>query len=104
MTVVARGPYEAKIPRDDRPRGGYKTAEQELAEALEGTAPHLVNIVAGKVGPQRTLELAKAVRRATTLAVRRHAAEQLAGALALVEQGLDGIPTECVTPEAETDV
>lgn len=80
-----------------RPR--YKTAEQELAEALEGTAPALSNKVAGLIGPTRTLELAKAVRRATDLAVRRHAAEQLAGALALVEEAVDGIPAECVSPE-----
>lgn len=101
MTVTAPGPYEAKFPRDDRPRGGYKTAEQELAEALEGTAPHPVNVVAGLVGPARTLELAKVVRRATTLAVRRRAAEHLADALAAVDTAIDGI---CMCPDYEEAV
>lgn len=84
---------------DDRPH--YKTAEQELADALEGTAPHLTNVVAGLIGPARTLELAKAIARATDLAVRRHAFERLEDALVLVEQGLDGIPEEpdCTSPE-----
>jgi hypothetical protein len=99
-TVTTPGPYEAKVPRNDPPRGGYRTAEQELAEALEGTAPHLTRTVAGLIGPQRTAELAKAVARATDLAVRRHAFEHLAQALVLVEQGLGGIPAECETPES----
>lgn len=98
--TVAPGPYEAKVPRNDPPRGGYRTAEQELADALEGTAPHLTNVVAGLIGPQRTAELAKAIARATDLAVRRHAFDHLEQALVIVEQGLDGIPAECGTPES----
>lgn len=95
MTTVAPGPYEAKIPQNDRPKGGYRTAEQELSEALEGTAPVLARTVSGLIGPARTVELARAVKRATNLAVRRHAFEHLEQALVIVEEGLDGIPPEC---------
>lgn len=99
MTAVETPPYEAKIPRDNPPRGGYKTAEQELSDALEGTAPALSRTVAGLVGPARTAELAKAIVRATDLAVRRHAMDKLADALAVVEEALDEMPPECVSPE-----
>lgn len=99
MTITTPGPYEAKIPRNDRPRGGYRTAEQELSEALEGTAPALTRTVSGLIGPARSVELAKAIRRATDLAVRRHAMDKLSGALAVVEAALDDMPPECEAVE-----
>lgn len=76
-------------------RPHYRTAEQELADALEGTAPALTRKVAGLIGNANTVELAKAIARATDLAVRRHAFEHLEQALILVEQGLEQIPAEC---------
>lgn len=86
---------------DERPH--YRSAEQLLADALEGTAPHLTNVVAGKLGPATTAELAKAVARATDLAVRRRADESTAARLRalyeLIEAGVDGIP-DCSTDEA----
>lgn len=103
MTTTAPGPYEAKVPRDDRPKGGYRTAEQELSDALEGTAPALSRTVASLIGPARTIELARAVKRATNLAVRRHAFEHVAEALAIVEAGVDGIPPECEAIEEKCD-
>lgn len=89
---------------DERPH--YRSAEQELADALEGTAPHLCNVVAGLIGPGRTVELAKAIARATDLAVRRRAdastAERLAALYELVEAGANGIP-DCATDEANLE-
>lgn len=76
-------------------RPHYRTAEQELADALEGTAPALTRLVVEKLGNQRAVELAKAIARATDLAVRRHAFDHLEQALILVEQGLEDIPGEC---------
>ncbi len=76
-------------------RPHYRSAEQELADALEGTAPALTRIVVEKLGNQRAVELAKAIARATDLAVRRHAFERLEEALVIVEQGLEDIPAEC---------
>lgn len=80
-------------------RPHYRPAEQELSDALEGTAPALSRTVAGLVGPARTAELAKAIARAADLAVRRHAMDKLADALAVVEEALGGMPPECVSPE-----
>lgn len=83
----------------DRPH--YRSAEQELADALEGTAPHLANTVAGLIGPARTAELAKAIARAVSLGVRRYSeietAERLAALWAIVEQGVEAIPPDCET-------
>lgn len=78
-------------------RPHYRSAEQELSDALEGTAPALSRTVAGLIGPARTAELAKAIARAADLAVRRHAMDKLAGALAVVEEAIDCIPPECET-------
>ncbi|MEU4391615.1 hypothetical protein [Kribbella sp. NPDC023855] len=82
---------------DERPH--YRTAEQELSDSLEGTAPALSRTVAGLIGPARTAELAKAILRATDLAVRRHAMDKLADALAVVEEAIGGIPPECESAE-----
>lgn len=82
---------------DVRPH--YRTAEQELADALEGTAPALTRIVVDKLGNPRAVELAKAIKRATDLAVRRHAFEHLEQALLIVEQALEDIPAECEAAE-----
>lgn len=89
---------------DERPH--YRTAEQELAAALEGTAPALTKAVAQLCGNAKTVELAKAIARATDLAVRRRAdestAERLAALYELVEAGVDGIP-DSATDEAHLE-
>lgn len=89
---------------DERPH--YRTAEQLLGDALEGTAPHLTNVVAGLIGPGRTAELARAVARATDLAVRRRAdastAERLTALYELIEAGANGIP-DCSTDEHQVE-
>jgi hypothetical protein len=87
---------------DERPH--YRTAEQELSDSLEGTAPALSRTVAGLIGPARTAELAKAIVRATDLAVRRHAMDKLADALAVVEEAIECIPPECEAHESRPDL
>ena len=88
-------------------RPHYRPAEQELADALEGTAPHLANVVAGLVGPARTAELAKAISRAVSIGVRRYSEEETAARLAelwaIVEQGVDAIPADCESVEQRGD-
>jgi hypothetical protein len=74
VTVTAPGPYEAKIPRTDAPAGGYPTAEQELANALEGQAPTLARELAGLLGPVRTVKLAQAIGRAVAVGINRRVA------------------------------
>lgn len=84
---------------DDRPH--YRSAEQELSDALEGTAPALSRKLAGDLGPARTAELAKAIARAVSIAVRRYSevdvAERLAALWEIVEQGIEAIPPDCET-------
>ena len=96
--------YQAKIPRTDAPAGGYLTAEQELAAALEGQAPALAREVAGLIGPGRTVNLARAISRAVAVGIRRRGeqatAELVAGAYDLLVDGLNQI-TECTTSEDE---
>jgi hypothetical protein len=86
---------------DERPR--YRTAEQELADALMGVAPHLAHEVACDLGPARTAQLAKAIDRAVAKAFRDHVdqevAERLHGLWELVQAGAEGIPAECGTAE-----
>jgi pyruvate/oxaloacetate carboxyltransferase len=86
---------------DERPH--YRTAEQELSDSLEGTAPALSRTVAGLIGPARTAELAKAIERAVSIAVRRYSEDETAARLAalwvIVEQGVEGIPPECESAE-----
>jgi hypothetical protein len=86
---------------DERPH--YKPAAQELADALEGTAPALAGKLAGDLGPARTAELAKAIARAVSIGVRRYAehdvAQRLAELQAIVEKGIAMIPPECETPD-----
>lgn len=107
MTITA-GPYEAKLPRTDAPAGGYPTAEQELANALEGQAPTLARELAGLLGPVRTVKLAQAIGRAVAVGINRRAerrtADLVAGAYDLMVAGLDQVTDGCSTPEAETDV
>lgn len=86
----------------ERPR--YRTAEQELADALEGQAPRLAHDVAELLGPARTARLAQTVRRAVAVGIRRRAeqetAERVAGMYDLLVDGLNQI-TECTTSEDE---
>ena len=85
----------------------YPTAEQELSTALEGTAPRLAHDVAEMLGPHRTAELAKVIRRAVAVGIRRRAeqttAELVAGAYDLLVTGLDQVTDGCTTSEVETD-
>lgn len=87
-------------------RARYRTAEQELAEALEGLAPHLSQVVAKALGPVKTIELAHAVGRAVAAGVRRRATqdtyERLTGLYELLEAGLDGV-ADCSTDEVPGD-
>lgn len=103
MTITA-GPYEAKLPRADAPAGGYPTAEQELATALEDQAPHLALEVAGLLGPVRTVKLAQAVRRAVAVGINRRAelelADRMHGLWTVLEDGLALVEPDCVSPEA----
>lgn len=105
MTVTAPGPYEAKISRADTPAGGYRSAEQELADALEGQAPRLAHDVAGLLGPARTAQLAQVIHRAVAVGIKRRAAQETAvlvsGAYDLLVQGLDQVTDGCTTPEIE---
>jgi hypothetical protein len=105
VTVTAPGPYEAKIPRTDTPAGGYTTAEQELANALEGTAPRLAHDVAELLGPYRTVELARVVRRAVAVGINRRAdaevADRMQGLYVVLEDGLQKVDPDCVAPEAK---
>lgn len=50
------GPYEHT--------GCYQSAADELADALQGQAPHLSKVVAAQLGEYMTVELAQAIRRA----------------------------------------
>lgn len=103
MTVTATGPYEAKFPRADAPAGGYPTAEQELATALEGQAPTLARELAGLLGPVRTVKLAQAIGRAVAVGIKRRAdaelAERMHGLYAVLEDGLEKVEPDCVAPE-----
>jgi hypothetical protein len=103
--TVTMPPYEAKIPRDDRPAGGWLTAEQELAAALEGQGPHLAKDLAKELGPDRTARLAQVVRRAVAVGIKRRAdeeaAKRIAGAYELLVDGLEHVDPECVSPEAQ---
>jgi hypothetical protein len=104
VTVTA-GPYEAKFPRADAPAGGYPTAEQELATALEGQAPTLARELAGLLGPVRTVKLAQAIGRAVAVGINRRAEAELAdrmhGLYAVLEDGLQMVEPDCVAPEQE---
>lgn len=104
MTITA-GPYEAKIPRTDAPAGGYPTAEQELATALEGQAPTLARELAGILGPVRTVKLAQAIGRAVAVGINRRAEAELAdrmhGLYAVLEDGLQLVDPECDAPDPE---
>jgi hypothetical protein len=95
-------PYEAKIPRNDPPAGGWLTAEQELAAALEGQAPRLARTVAEKLSPLQTAELTQAIRRAVAVGIRRRAeqeaADRLAGVYAQLVDGLAHVECEAVEP------
>ena len=86
-------------------RPSYPTAEQELAAALEGTAPRLAHDVAGLLGPHRTAELAQVIRRAVAVGIRRRgeqtAAEVVAGAYELLVAGLDQV-TDGTTSDDES--
>jgi hypothetical protein len=97
MTVTA-GPYEAKFPRTDAPAGGFRTAEQELADALEGQAPRLAHAVAEKLSPAQTAELAQVIRRAVAVGIRRRAdketAERLLGLYDLMAEGLEVVEAD----------
>lgn len=101
-------PYQAKIPRADSPEGGYRTAEQELADAFEGQAPHLAKELAELLGPSRTAKLAQTIHRAVAVGIKRHAELELTTRLEALwqalEQGLEHVDPECVSPEAKTDV
>lgn len=103
MTITA-GPYEAKLPRADAPAGGYPTAEQELANALEGQAPTLARELAGLLGPVRTVKLAQAIGRAVAVGINRRADAELAdrmhGLYVVLEDGLQKVDPDCVAPEA----
>lgn len=104
MTITV-GPYEAKLPRADAPAGGYPTAEQELANALEGQAPTLARELAGLLGPVRTVKLAQAIGRAVAVGINRRADAELAdrmhGLYAVLEDGLQMVEPDCVAPEAD---
>lgn len=106
MTVTA-GPYEAKFPRTDAPAGGYPTAEQELANALEGQAPTLARELAGLLGPVRTVKLAQAIGRAVAVGINRRAevalADRMHGLYELLEDGLRLVEPDCVAPERPCD-
>ena len=88
-------------------RPSYPTAEQELASALEGTAPRLAHDVAGLLGPHRTAELAQVIRRAVAVGIRRRGeqttAELVAGAYDLLIDGLNQVTDGCSTSEVESD-
>lgn len=102
MTITA-GPDEAKIPRADAPAGGYPTAEQELATALEGQAPMLARELAGLLGPVRTVKLAQAIGRAVAVGINRRADAELAdrmhGLYVVLEDGLQKVDPDCEAPE-----
>lgn len=103
--VAGPAPYSSGNPvPDERPR--FKTAEQELADALEGQAPRLAHDVAALLGPERTARLAQVVHRAVAVGIRRRAeqetADRLIGVRDLLFEGLNQI-TECTTSEDETD-
>jgi len=87
---------------DERPH--YLTAQQELVEALEGQGPRLSQKVAEKLGPALTAELAQVIRRAVAVGIRRRAeqetADRLHGVYELLEQGLELVEPDCVSPEA----
>lgn len=104
MTTIVRGPYEAETPRDDRPAGGWLTAEAELAAALEGQAPRLAHDVAELIGPHRAAQLAQAISRAVAVGIKRRGhlelADRLAGLEHLLFDGLNQI-IECTTSEDE---
>lgn len=105
IDLHAHGPYEAKIPRTDTPAGGYTTAEQELSTALEGTAPHLAKQLAEILGPYRTVELARVVRRAVAVGINRRCdaelADRMQGLYGVLEDGLQKVDPDCVAPEAQ---
>lgn len=106
MTAVAPL-YQAKIPRNDTPEGGYRTAEQELADAFEGQAPHLAKELAELLGPARTAKLAQVIHRAVAVGIKRHTDEQLgerlAGLWEVLEDGLRLVEPDCVSPEVASD-
>lgn len=106
MTITA-GPYEAKIPRNDPPAGGYLTAEQELSTALEDQAPHLAHEISELLGPVRTVKLARAIGRAVAVGINRRAelelADRMHGLYAVLEDGLALVEPDCVAPEVTTD-
>lgn len=52
---------------------GYTTAVDQLAEAMQGVAPHLSKVVAGQLGEYLTVELARAIDRAVHVARQRDA-------------------------------
>lgn len=106
MTITAPL-YEAKIPRDDRPAGGWPTAQQELAAALEGQAPRLSKTLAEKLGPAQTAELAQVIKRAVAVGIRRRAevelTDRLTGLYAVLADGLDQVTDGCTTADDEAD-
>lgn len=105
MTAVVAGPYEADIPRNSAPPEGYRTAEQELAEALEGQAPHLAHELSLDLGPLRTAKLAQTIRRAVAVGIRRRAtqetADRLTGLQDLLFEGLNQMTADCEAPEPD---
>jgi hypothetical protein len=87
------------------PVPSYQTAQQELAAAFEGQAPHFSKTIADRLGPTTTAELAQVIRRAVAVGIRRRAdqmaADRLAGAYDLLVAGLDQVTDGCTTPETE---
>lgn len=107
MTATVTPPYQAKIPRTDTPEGGYRTAEQELADAFEGQAPHLAKELAELLGPARTAKLAQVIHRAVAVGIKRYVDQdvtaRLQGLWEVLEEGLHQVDPDCVSPEGTTD-
>ena len=104
--LAGPAPYSSgNPPAVDRPR--FRTAEQELADALEGQAPRLSKTVAELLGPARTAELAQVVRRAVAVGIRRRADQETAGRLEgvydMLASGLNQIAPECEAIEQPTE-
>lgn len=87
------------------PAPTYQTAQQDLADALEGQAPHFSKTIATEAGPMHTAELAKVIRRAVAVGIRRRAeqetADRMHGAYELLVAGLNQVTDGCSTPEDE---
>ena len=84
-------------------RPTYPTAEQELAAAFEGQAPMLARDLAERLGPHRTVMLARAVGRAVAVGIKRRVdvqtTERLVGLYDVLAAGLDQVTDGCTTPE-----